>query len=265
MTKMNFVYYCADDMLNGTMTLSVEEELAYRRIVDLIYSTSNQLEDNGRMSWMTKLEDKWQSVRDKLVSKNKIQIENGFIKVERCTEEIDKAKDNYSKKQKAARARWDANAYANADANHKPLTTNHKSNNHNLFEEFWNVIRFKKGKEDARKVFNKINFDKEKLIHIELANKYNEYLDNLPDYQDTPKWVQGWLSNRRWEDEDSLTPVAFQKKYNVPGRFIKFENDIYIFQEKDSFGMVTYRYNKHGKIVRDGKGEEGKTKKTTTI
>ena len=99
MTKMNFVYYCADDMLNGTMTLSVEEELAYRRIVDLIYSTSNQLEDNGRMSWMTKLEDKWQSVRDKLVSKNKIQIENGFIKVERCTEEIDKAKDNYSKKQ----------------------------------------------------------------------------------------------------------------------------------------------------------------------
>ena len=170
MTKMNFVYYCADDMLNGTMTLSVEEELAYRRIVDLIYSTSNQLEDNGRMSWMTKLEDKWQSVRDKLVSKNKIQIENGFIKVERCTEEIDKAKDNYSKKQKAARARWDANAYANADANHKPLTTNHKSNNHNLFEEFWNVIRFKKGKEDARKVFNKINFDKEKLNNIELAN-----------------------------------------------------------------------------------------------
>ena len=77
--------------------------------------------------------------------------------------------------------------------------------------------------------------------------------------------MQGWLSNRRWEDEDSLTPVAFQKKYNVPGRFIKFENDIYIFQEKDSFGMVTYRYNKHGKIVRDGKGEEGKTKKTTTI
>ena len=44
MTKMNFVYYCADDMLNGTMTLSVEEELAYRRIVDLIYSTGNKLE-----------------------------------------------------------------------------------------------------------------------------------------------------------------------------------------------------------------------------
>jgi uncharacterized protein YdaU (DUF1376 family) len=265
MTKMNFVYYCADDMLNGTMTLSIEEELAYRRIVDLIYSTSNQLEDNGRMSWMTKLEDKWQSVRDKLVTKNKIQIENGFIKVERCTEEIDKAKDNYSKKQKAARARWDANAYANADANHKPLTTNHKSNNHNLFEEFWNVIRFKKGKEDARKVFNKINFDKEKLNNIELANKYNEYLDNLPDYQDTPKWVQGWLSNRRWEDEDSLTPVAFAKKYNVPGTFVKFEDDLYYFKELDSFGAIIYKYNKHGKIVRNAEGEEGKTKKTTTI
>ena len=265
MTKMNFVYYCADDMLNGTMTLSIEEELAYRRIVDLIYSTSDQLENNGRIAWMTKLEDKWDKVRDKLVSKNKIQIVDGFIKVERCTEEINKAKDNYAKKQKAARARWDANADANAYPNHKPLTTNHKSNNQILFEEFWNIIRFKKGKEDAKKVFVKINFDKEKLNHIELANKYNEYLDNLPDYQDTPKWVQGWLSNRRWEDEDSLTPVAFQKKYNVPGTFVKFENDLYHFKEIDTFGSIIYKYNRHGKIVRDGKGEEGKTKKTTTI
>ena len=70
-------------------------------------------------------------------------------------EEIDKAKDNYAKKQKAARARWDANADANAYPNHKPLTTNHKSNNQILFEEFWNIIRFKKGKEDAKKVFVK--------------------------------------------------------------------------------------------------------------
>ena len=103
MTKMNFVYYCADDMLNGTMTLSIEEELAYRRIVDLIYSTGNQLEDNGRMAWMTKLGEQWEQTRNKLVDKKKIEIENGYIRVERCTEEINKALENYHKKKRAAK------------------------------------------------------------------------------------------------------------------------------------------------------------------
>ena len=112
MTKMNFVYYCADDMLNGTMTLTIEEELAYRRIVDLIYSTNNKLEDNGRMGWMTKVGEQWKDTRNSLIEKNKIQIEKKYIRVERCTDEINKAKLNYTKKQKAAKVRWNN---ANAD------------------------------------------------------------------------------------------------------------------------------------------------------
>ena len=265
MTKMNFVYYCADDMLNGTMTLSVEEELAYRRIVDLIYSTGNQLEDNSRMAWMTKLGEQWEQTRNNLVEKKKIQIENGLIKVERCTDEINKALVNYHKKQKAANARWnnaneDAHADANAHANHKPLTINHKLNNRKLFEEkFWNLIKYKKGKEGGFKSFNKIDFNKEKFTPSELAQKYNDYVNSLPDYQDTPKWVQGWLADRRWEDEESLTPQAFAKKHNIDARFIKCENEIYYFETKESFGMMTWKYDKFGKMIRDGKGQEGKT------
>jgi len=265
MTKMNFVYYCADDMLNGTMTLSVEEELAYRRIVDLIYSTGNQLEDNSRMAWMTKLGEQWEQTRNKLIEKKKILIENGFIKVERCTDEINKALVNYHKKQKAANARWnnaneDAHADANAHANHKPLTINHKLNNRKLFEEeFWNVIEYKKGKEGGFKSFNKIDFNKEKFTPSELAQKYNDYVNSLPDYQDTPKWVQGWLADRRWEDEESLTPITFAKKHNIAGRFVKLENEIYYFEEKDTFGMMTWKYDKFGKMIRSGKGQERKT------
>ena len=265
MTKMNFVYYCADDMLNGTMTLSIEEELAYRRIVDLIYSTGNQLEDNGRMAWMTKLGEQWEQTRNKLVDKKKIEIENGYIRVERCTEEINKALENYHKKKRAAKVRWDnanehANADAHADANHKPLTTNHKLNNRKIFEEeFWINIRYKKGKEGAYKSFKHIEFEKEKFTPKELAEQYNDYLDNLPDYQDTPKWVQGWLKDKRWEDEESLTPQAFAKKHNITGRFVKFENEIYYFEEKDTFGMMTWKYDKFGKMVRDGKRQERKT------
>ena len=70
-----------------------------------------------------------------------------------------------------------------------------------------------------------------------------------------------YLTNHNYSPE----LIGFIVNYPKSKRFVKFENEIYIFQEKDSFGMVTYRYNKHGKIVRDGKGEEGKTKKTTTI
>ena len=265
MTKMNFVYYCADDMLNGTMTLSIEEELAYRRIVDLIYSTGNKLEDNGRMAWMTKLGDQWEQTRNKLVEKKKIQLEKGYIRVERCTDEINKALVNYHKKQKAANTRWnnaneDAHADANAHANHKPLTINHKLNNRKLFEEeFWNVIEYKKGKEGGFKSFNKIDFNKEKFTPSELAQKYNDYVNSLPDYQDTPKWVQGWIADRRWEDEESLTPITFAKKYNISGKFVKFENEMYYFEEKDTFGMMTWTYNKVGKMIPHGKRQKGKT------
>ena len=265
MTKMNFVYYCADDMLNGTMTLSIEEELAYRRIVDLIYSTGNKLEDNGRMAWMTKLGDQWEQTRNKLVEKKKIQLEKGYIRVERCTDEINKALVNYHKKQKAANTRWnnaneDAHADANAHANHKPLTINHKLNNRKLFEEeFWNVIEYKKGKEGGFKSFNKIDFNKETFTPSELAQKYNDYVNSLPDYQDTPKWVQGWIADRRWEDEESLTPITFAKKYNISGKFVKFENEMYYFEEKDTFGMMTWTYNKVGKMIPHGKRQKGKT------
>jgi len=262
---MNFVYYCADDMLNGTMTLSIEEELAYRRIVDLIYSTGNKLEDNGRMAWMTKLGDQWEQTRNKLVEKKKIQLEKGYIRVERCTDEINKALVNYHKKQKAANTRWnnaneDAHADANAHANHKPLTINHKLNNRKLFEEeFWNVIEYKKGKEGGFKSFNKIDFNKETFTPSELAQKYNDYVNSLPDYQDTPKWVQGWIADRRWEDEESLTPITFAKKYNISGKFVKFENEMYYFEEKDTFGMMTWTYNKVGKMIPHGKRQKGKT------
>ena len=34
---------------------------------------------------------------------------------------------------------------------------------------------------------------------------------------------------------------------------------MYYFEEKDTFGMMTYKYDKVGKMIRHGKGQEGKT------
>ena len=80
---------------------------------------------------------------------------------------------------------------------------------------------------------------------------------------DTPKWVQGWLTDRRWEDEESLTPQAFAKKHKISGTFIKLENDIYFFEEKEPYGLMIYTYNREGKMVRYGERQERKTEEGT--
>ena len=88
--------------------------------------------------------------------------------------------------------------------------------------------------------------------NIELAHLYNYQLDNLPDWQ-SPKHVQGWLTGKRWNDEESLTPTDFAKKYNIEGSFQKYDDGVYYFQEKDSFGLMTYKYKKSGELVTSGK------------
>jgi uncharacterized protein YdaU (DUF1376 family) len=84
-----FVRYCAKDFLDGTQSLSVMEELAYRRICDLIYVTGNRLEDDDhRLGWMTKMGRSWPRIKLQLVLRSKIHIDQGFIRNERCTLEV---------------------------------------------------------------------------------------------------------------------------------------------------------------------------------
>ena len=255
-------------MLQGCALLTFQSELVYRRIVDHIYTSDNKLFDD-EITWQVltaKFHADIDRIKAELTRKNKIYIKDGVIKNKGCDKWLTEAKlnhENQSKKgKKGANARWNngtGNAQAMATTNHKPLTINHKVIKQNLFEEFWKIIRYKKGREGAWKSFKSINFEKEKFTHIELANLYNEYLDSLPDFQDTPKYVQGWLTDRRWLDEESLTPQTFAKKYNIDARFVKFENEIYYFETKESFGMMTWKYDKFGKMIRDGEKQERKT------
>ena len=49
-----------------------------------------------------------------------------------------------------------------------------------------------------------------------------------------------------------ITPQELQQKYSIAGRFVKQEGDLFVFEEKDTFGNIQYKYNKYGKIVRNG-------------
>ena len=275
--KIVYVKYFADDMLQGCALLTGMAELVYRRICDHIYTSENKLIDD-ETTWKVLIfkfekivgelnktdetrfypntKEGIKLIKKELLQKNKIFIEDGFIRNKGCDKWLEEAKSFSEAKsnagKKGAQARWNGTAIDLPKAtNSQQPTTNSQQSTRQLFEEFWNIIRYKKGKEESYKSFCKIDFDKLKFTHIELANKYNEQMDNLPEWQ-SPKYVQGWLTGKRWNDEESLTPPEFAKKFNVDGTFIKFENDHYYFREKDSFGMVDYKYNKQGKIVRDG-------------
>ena len=259
--KIVYVKYFPDDMLQGCALLTFQSELVYRRICDHIYTSGNRLFDD-EITWQV-LTAKFHSnndvverIKSELIRKNKIYIKDGLIGNKGCDKWLEEAKSFSEAKsnagKKGAKARWNGTAIDLPKAtNSQQPTANSQQTTRQLFEEFWKIIRYKKGKEESYKSFCKIDFDKLKFTHIELANKYNEQMDNLPEWQ-SPKYVQGWLTGKRWNDEESLTPPEFAKKFNVDGTFIKFENDHYYFREKDSFGMVDYKYNKQGKIVRDG-------------
>ena len=275
--KIVYVKYFADDMLQGCALLTGMAELVYRRICDHIYTSENKLIDD-ETTWKVLIfkfekivgelnktdetrfypntKEGIKLIKKELLQKNKIFIEDGFIRNKGCDKWLEEAKSFSEAKsnagKKGAQARWNGTAIDLPKAtNSQQPTANSQQSTRQLFEEFWKIIRYKKGKEESYKSFCKIDFDKLKFTHIELANKYNEQMDNLPEWQ-SPKYVQGWLTGKRWNDEQTLTPIEFQKKYNVSGKFVRYEDDFYIFQEKDSFGIITFRYNKQGKIVRDG-------------
>lgn len=80
-----FVPYCAKDFLDGTQQLGPWEELAYRRIVDLIYATDDNLrDDDSKLAWMTKVGRRWKEVKSALIEQGKIEVIDGRISNKRC-------------------------------------------------------------------------------------------------------------------------------------------------------------------------------------
>ena len=151
--KMIFVQYNADDMLNGCRLLSGPAELVYRRICDHIYTSNNNLFDED-ITWNVLTEKfNWdpQSIRDELIRKKKIYIEDNAIRNGGCNKAIDKALHNHEsailKGKKGAEAkRSSASSSAEAEdeqtINYELLTINHKQLNikYKYVMETWNRI-----------------------------------------------------------------------------------------------------------------------------
>lgn len=75
------------DALNGMKFLTVLEELAYRRIIDLLYICGGELpDDDDALAEQTRAFADWPTVRAGLVRKGKIVFAGGTLTNARCTE-----------------------------------------------------------------------------------------------------------------------------------------------------------------------------------
>ena len=75
------------DALGGMTFLTVAEELAYRRIIDLLYVSGGELpDDDGVLAEATRTFADWPAVRAGLLKKGKIDIAGGALTNARCTE-----------------------------------------------------------------------------------------------------------------------------------------------------------------------------------
>lgn len=104
----------------------------------------------------------------------------------------------------------------------KPLSDSVESNRakpevvNELFEEFWTAFAYKSGKAEALKSWNKIKPSRELATRIiEGAKREADIRPALYAAGGTPKMAQGWLSGRRWEDEQKLIPLNRSQQRTV--------------------------------------------------
>lgn len=105
MVKAIFIDWCPKDALDGMVQLDPWEELAYRRVLDFIYVTGNNLKDDDRkLGWMTKTGSRWPRIKKALLCDGKIYIQGGLVRNKKCDEKLGQLDQKIAQKRIAGRA-----------------------------------------------------------------------------------------------------------------------------------------------------------------
>lgn len=100
-----WIKWWAKDALDDMSMLSPIEELAYRRILDLIVTHNDALPDDGKtVAWVTKAGRSWSRVKSRLLKLGKIYIEDGFVRNRRATGACIESRSFVAQKSAAGRA-----------------------------------------------------------------------------------------------------------------------------------------------------------------
>ncbi len=106
-TKAIFITWEPKAALDGMMQLDPWEELAYRRILDLIYVSGNKLvDDDKKLAWMTKTGNRWKRIRKTLFGGDepKLYSADGYVRNKKCDEKLEKIDAKIEEKSKAGKA-----------------------------------------------------------------------------------------------------------------------------------------------------------------
>ena len=110
MARLSWVRWFPDDILSGVELLTPDQELAYRRILDYIAITKDQLpDDDRRLSRLTKMGRKWPRIKLELLDTGKIYTENGLIHNSKMSEVVKQAIENSQAQSNRANKRWRKN------------------------------------------------------------------------------------------------------------------------------------------------------------
>ena len=209
---MHYYQHNIGDYRKDTSHLSLLEHGIYRQLLDSYYldeiPLSNDLAKLMR-SHSVRTAEEQQSLQNVLTDFFEL-TEFGYIH-KRCEDGIAKFHGKSASARASAMARWsskhkevDANAIptqSEGNANHKPITNNHKpiKNIQPIgFDIFWSAYNKKVGKPNSIKQWAKINPDSEllKLIVIKATDDARAKPDNK--FRKDP---ERWLKGQHWLDE----------------------------------------------------------------
>jgi uncharacterized protein YdaU (DUF1376 family) len=206
---MHYYQFHIGDYLSATSHLSNDEDLAYRRLLDMYYDTEKPIPID--IQWVSRRLRLGSEIIQSVLNDMFEYTEFGY-KNSRADEEI-RAYHSYLEKQKAngklggRPARSQTKPTANPSltqaepkitltTNHKPITNNHISIDQ--FETFWKVYPKKTAKENAKKAWIKIKPNDELIAKITKAVKDQKLSER--EQQFIPH-AATWLNAKRWEDE----------------------------------------------------------------
>lgn len=207
------------DYLTKTRHLSLTEDLAYRRLMDVYYTEEKPLPADpdhcARLIAMREFPRDVERVLEEFFT-----LSDDGWKNDRCDYEIEKYHGKAESARRANKAKIEKKTLKSElksepiqDATQEPK--NPKTHKPTAvwagFDSFWSAYPRKVAKAEAQKAFTKIKPDADMLAQM-LASiaKSCQSTDWLKDNGQFIPFPSTWLNQRRWEDENAESSIQFE-------------------------------------------------------
>jgi uncharacterized protein YdaU (DUF1376 family) len=195
---MNFYPFHIGDYISHTTHLSDEEDLAYRRMMDLYYLNEQPFNDSSTLARRIKADV---GLVEDLLNEFFVLYDDKCWHNKRIDEEIAK----YHNRQNQASKAGKASVQARLNRRLTPVQpTNTRTKNQNQiniplsFDLFWNAYNKKVGKPNSLKAWAKINFEKYPVQEIVDKAKTDKAAKPDNKFRKDP---ERWLRGQHWLDE----------------------------------------------------------------